>query len=370
MALKIFLCGDVMPGRGIDQILPFPSAPAIHEPYVKDARRYVNLAEDVSSPIPRTVDFAYIWGDALDELKSASPDIRIINLETSITRSNDYWKNKGIHYRMNPDNIPSITIAGINCCCLANNHVLDWGYSGLIETLETLHKAGIKTAGAGRDLEEAEAPSVMVAEDKGKVILFSFGSVSSGIPPSWKAQPDRPGVNLLENLGKEAIRHIESLVSGVKRRGDITVLSVHWGGNWGYEIPPGQVQFAHLLIDRAGIDVVYGHSSHHVKGLEVYRDKLILYGCGNFLDDYEGIGGYEAYRPDLSLMYFPSLDSLTGRLISLQMTPMQIKRFRLNRAIVSDAIWLADTLNREGKRFGSQVELRDGNSILLSIQEK
>jgi poly-gamma-glutamate capsule biosynthesis protein CapA/YwtB (metallophosphatase superfamily) len=69
-----------------------------------------------------------------------------------------------------------------------------------------------------------------------------------------------------------------------------------------------------------------------VKGIEVYKGKPILYGCGDFLNDYEGISGHEAYRGDLALMYFVSMDSASGNLLRLQMTPMQIKRFRLNRA--------------------------------------
>jgi poly-gamma-glutamate synthesis protein (capsule biosynthesis protein) len=81
--------------------------------------------------------------------------VRIVNLETSITTSGDYWPGKEVHYRMNPRNIGSLTAAGIDCCALANNHVLDWGYEGLAETLATLDRAGIKHAGAGRN-EEAD----------------------------------------------------------------------------------------------------------------------------------------------------------------------------------------------------------------------
>jgi poly-gamma-glutamate synthesis protein (capsule biosynthesis protein) len=102
-----------------------------------------------------------------------------------------------------------------------------------------------------------------------------------------------------------------------------------------------------------------------VKGIEVYKDRLILYGCGDFLNDYEGIEGYEYYRDDLTLMYFPGLDPSTGKLVALGMTPMQIKHFRLNRASSADALWLSDILNREGKRFGTRVELNEDNTLTL-----
>lgn len=363
--ITVFMCGDVMTGRGIDQVLPHPSNPLIYEPYMKSAKGYIELAEMANGPIPQSVDFSYIWGDALEEFERLAPDLRMINLETSITRSEDYWKDKEIHYRMNPENIPCITAAKIDYCSLANNHVLNLGYSGLIETLETLKKVNVKSAGAGRNLKEAETPAVMEVRGKGRVIVFSFGSVTSGIPLSWAATEDKPGVNLLKDMSDKTVRHIKEKVQEVKQQGDIVVISIHWGGNWGYEIPREQTEFAHMLIEDAGVDVIHGHSSHHVKGIEVYRDKPIIYGCGDFLDDYEGINGYEDFRDDLGLMYFVSMEPLTRNLVYLRMTPTQIKHFKVNRASRGDALWLRDTLNREGKNFGTRVELNEDNTLTL-----
>ena len=155
--IKLFLCGDVMTGRGIDQILPHPGNPTLYEGYMKSAAGYVELAEEANGPILKPVSFSYIWGDALAELRLRKPDLRIINLETAITRSNDV-QEKAVNYRMNPDNIPCITAADIECCALANNHVLDWGYQGLAETLDTLRKAGIKTTGAGANIRRSSSP--------------------------------------------------------------------------------------------------------------------------------------------------------------------------------------------------------------------
>ena len=145
MSLRLFLCGDVMTGRGIDQALPHPVDPVLYEPYVRDAREYVDLAEKANGPIPRPVSFDYIWGDALQELERASVDLRIINLETAITSEETPWPDKGIHYRMHPLNIGCLSAARISACALANNHVLDWGYSGLSETLRSLDAAGSRT---------------------------------------------------------------------------------------------------------------------------------------------------------------------------------------------------------------------------------
>ncbi|HEV8716066.1 MAG TPA: CapA family protein [Candidatus Binatia bacterium] len=366
--ITLFLSGDVMTGRGIDQVLPHPSDPRLYEPQVHSARTYVQLAEQVHGPIHAPVPFSYIWGDALAELNRQAPDLRLINLETSVTTSPDYWQNKAIHYRMHPANIPCLTAARIDYCSLANNHVLDWGYAGLAETVATLRNVNIKYAGAGRNLHEAARPAVMAVQGKGRVMVFAYGVETSGIPPAWAALADRPGVNLLPELSAETVRRVKENVGAVKQPGDIVVASIHWGSNWGYTIPPAQRKFAHALIDEAGIDIVHGHSSHHVKGIEVYKEKLILYGCGDLLTDYEGIGGHKAVRSDLALLYFVSVEPSRGTLVRLSMTPMQMQRFRLTRASDTDGLWLRDVLNRAGRPFGTRVEMGRENTLILHWQ--
>jgi poly-gamma-glutamate capsule biosynthesis protein CapA/YwtB (metallophosphatase superfamily) len=360
----LFLCGDVMTGRGIDQALPHPGNPALYESYVRDARTYVQLAEEAHGPIPRPVDFAYIWGDALTELRPARTDVRIINLETSITASEVYWPDKVVLYRMHPRNVGCFTAARIDCCCLANNHVLDWGYQGLEETLETLDQAGILHAGAGRCAAEAASPAVLDVAGKGRVLVFSLGSTTSGIPQLWAAADDRPGVNLLEDLSEETARRVAGQIRRHKQAGDVTVASIHWGPNWGFEIPLQQIHFAHRLVE-GGVDIVHGHSSHHVKTIEVYRERLILYGCGDFLTDYEGISGYERLRGDLALMYLLEVDPRQGRLVRARLVPLQSRQFRLNHASAADAEWLRDLLNRLGAPVGTQVQLEGDNSMTL-----
>jgi poly-gamma-glutamate synthesis protein (capsule biosynthesis protein) len=363
--IVLFLSGDVMLGRAIDQILPYHNDPVLYEDYIRDARGYVRLAEDANGPIRKPVSCDYIWGDALQALDDVNPDARIINLETSITQHGAPWKNKYIHYRMHPRNAACLATAKIDITVLANNHVLDWGYGGLEETLSTLDQAGIKSAGSGRDIRAASQPAIIELKDKGRVIVSAWAHASSGVPPGWAATRNRPGVNRLDNLDADAVQHISNSINTVKQAGDIAVVSIHWGGNWGYDIPAWQLEFAHRLIDTAGVDVVHGHSSHHVKGIEVYRGKLIIYGSGDLLNDYEGIGGHEEYRADLSLMYFPSVDPSTGKLVQLKMMPTQIRHLRINSANKHDALWLKDMLNREGRERGTRVRLNPDNSLVL-----
>lgn len=363
--VTLFLCGDVMTGRGIDQALANPSDPKLHEDYVSSATEYLRLAEAANGPIPTPVDSDYIWGHALTALERAAPEARIINLETTITDSTD-WDPKGINYRMSPGNIACLTAAKIDCCVLANNHVLDWGPAGLVDTLEALKKVRIQTAGAGRNIREAEAPAVIRTGARGRILVWGFGTESSGLTEGWAAGGARPGVCLLDNLSSREVDRIAQKVRQAKQDGDITIASIHWGPNWGYEIPGEEKLFAHDLIDKAGVDLVHGHSSHHAKGIEVYNGKLILYGCGDFLNDYEGISGDESFRGDLAVAYFPSIEASSGRLARLEMVPFQIRNFRLNHASVLDAQWLTDVLTREGESLGTWAELQADGSLTLA----
>jgi poly-gamma-glutamate synthesis protein (capsule biosynthesis protein) len=364
-AVTLFLCGDVMTGRGIDQVLPHPVEPVLYEPYVRSALDYVDLAQRRNGPIPRPVDWPYVWGDALSELARVAPDARIVNLETAITVSDEPWPGKGIHYRMHPDNVRCLIAAQLDCCVLANNHVMDWGRAGLVETLATLRSAGLRTAGAGESAAEAAAPAVLDLSGGGRVLVFGFCTEDSGVPARWAAGNDRPGVNLLPDLSSRSVDGIARGVAQWRRAGDIVVASIHWGGNWGYAIAAEQRAFARMLVERAGVDVVHGHSSHHPKGIEVHRGKALLYGCGDWFNDYEGIGGYEAYRGDLALMYFPSFDPATGELLRFSLTPTRTRRFRIERAAPDEAEWLRATLNREGRKLGTQVTSEEGGRLLL-----
>ncbi|MFO7179882.1 MAG: CapA family protein [Pseudomonadota bacterium] len=362
-SVRLFLCGDVMTGRGIDQILPHPSAPELHEDFVRDARDYVLLAERRSGWIPKPVTPEYVWGAALSELEQRAPDARIVNLETSITRSDD-WVDKGINYRMHPDNVGCLTTARIDVCALANNHVLDYGYAGLLETLEVLERAGCHYAGAGRTLSEAYRPARLPLRS-GTLRVFSVGTPSSGIPESWAAGQNRPGVALLPEVSESAAEELVSRIRRDKGVGDLVVVSIHWGPNWGYELPRAWVEFAHRLVE-GGVDLVHGHSSHHPRAIEVYRGKLVLYGCGDFVTDYEGIEGYEEYRGDLAPMYFATLEPHSGRLLDLRLRVMQSRRLRLERATSRDVSWLERMLSTISAQFGTRFETAADGTIALA----
>jgi poly-gamma-glutamate capsule biosynthesis protein CapA/YwtB (metallophosphatase superfamily) len=361
----LFVCGDVMTGRGIDQILPHPADPTIHEPYVSDARDYVHLAELANGPVPRPVDPGYIWGDALAAWERLAPDARLINLETSVTQSDEFWPGKPIHYRMHPSNIECLTRARPDVCVLANNHVLDYGYGGLAETLDVLAGTGLRTVGAGRLLAEAQQPAVIPLSADRRILVAATCTESSGVPPGWCATATHPGVDLLCDLSDASADALGGRLQRIRAPGDVAVISIHWGSNWGYDIPDEHIRFAHRLIDR-GVDLVYGHSSHHPRPIEVYRHRLVLYGCGDFIDDYEGIQGYEAFRDDLVSMYFPTFESRSGEILELRMVPLRMGRMTLTHASPDDRAWLQRALDGVCRSYGTRISCAaDGTLALL-----
>jgi poly-gamma-glutamate capsule biosynthesis protein CapA/YwtB (metallophosphatase superfamily) len=356
-AVTGLLGGDVMLGRGLDQILAHPGEAELREPYLRDAREYVRLAERANGPIPRPVDWQWPWGEALAVLDELAPNVRLINLETTITADGKFAERKPVCYRMHPDNLPALMAFRPDVCALANNHILDFGYHGLTDTVLALTRPGIQGAGAGADLLLARRPAAVTVHGEHRVLVCSVAMKSAGVPDSWAAHDDRPGVWLARDLSSPVADDVAAGVLAHKRDGDVAIVSVHWGSNWGHAIAPSEIAFAHRLID-ADVDIVHGHSSHHPRPIEIYRGRPILYGCGDVIDDYEGIGGHESFRADLRLLYLTSTDPTGGELTSLQMIPLHIRRMQLERASQTDAEWLRATIEHTSRQFGIRITAR------------
>jgi poly-gamma-glutamate synthesis protein (capsule biosynthesis protein) len=376
---RLFLAGDVMTGRGIDRILPHPGDPTLREPSIHHAGGYVRLAEAVNGPIPWPVPFPWPWGDALDVLDRRAPAVRVINVETAITLSDHFAPRKTVCYRMSPANLPCLLAVRPDVCVLANNHLLDFGPAGLLDTIRTLSEAGIAVIGAGADIEQARRPAVIEVASTSepaatpepptttRLLIQAAASPSSGVPLAWAATATRPGVNLIAESHVATADDLAARVAAIRRPGDIAVVSVHWGRNWGHQIPAEQIQFAHRLVDQ-GVDIVYGHSSHHPRAVEVYRDRLILYGCGDLINDYEGIIGDEVvFRDDLHLLYFADVDPESGRLTALRMDAVRSRRMRLERASDGDVEWLREQLTVAARRFGTQVLTGPDGALALNL---
>lgn len=361
--LTLLLTGDVMIGRGVDQLFDIHCDPQLYEPWVTDARHYVSLAEAKHGSIPQPVSYAYVWGDFLEDCATEKPDFRMINLETSLTLSNAYAPRKGIHYRAHPSQVGILRAANIDGCVLGNNHILDWGRDGLEETLKTLKNANIRWAGAGLNAHAAEEGMGFSLSSKNLEVV-AWGSVTSGIPLAWQAGMHQSGVNILEC---SSLSHVLKKLQGLKPSNNVVLVSIHWGDNWGYDIPHEQRSLAHALIDQGGASIVHFHSSHHPKAIEIHSHRLILYGAGDLINDYEGIEGYEEYLPDLGVTYFPRIDGTTGQLLSLRMRVYARRNMRLIRATEKEVMDLSSLLREPCLALGTRLSQRAGNSLTIEF---
>ena len=365
--LSINFLGDVMLGRLIDQLFKT----SVHEPHEASiiqsfVKKHSHLHDyGPSSP----------WGTTLPLLKAS--DLNIINLETSVTTNDKKWPDKVFNYRMHPANISALPAARIDYASLANNHTLDFREAGLVETMDTLKKAGIAFAGVGENLNAARKPAVL------NLPRSESASQSSQSPCKvlvWSASdhPDDWGGPRMFNLIDYSARTRNMLKGTIEEgsqntrqddRPTLKVFSVHWGPNYAWEPTEEIRSLAHFLIDECGIDVIHGHSSHHVQGVEVYKSKLIIYGCGDFVDDYALVAGY---RNDLSAVWRLNLhrsEKVIG-LASLEIFPTKIKQFQAQRLSVSDPDheWIRDRFGVLSEHFGTQVPTRLGDQGQMVIE--
>lgn len=251
-------------------------------------------------------------GEALPLLVALQPDLRIVNLEAAVTTADRPWPGKAVHYRLHPANVACLQAAGIDACCLANNHVLDWGLNGLAETLRSLH--------------QVQGPARLPLPEGGRLLLFAWALASSGVPLTWGARLDQPGVALLPAIDRGTAKWMSGCIRRQRCRGDRVVVALYWGANWVPVVPEAHRWLARQLIDLAEVDVVYGHSSHHPLPLEIHAGKLILYGCGDLINDSEGLPLHGPWRSDLVCCHLLDLDPDTGALLGLTLNPFQLHR--------------------------------------------
>lgn len=381
--LKLAFTGNVMIGRAVDRILPDHNDGKLYENCIKHSDRYIDLSEKVNGDLPRREiqerGHMYVWGDLLDDLRNRSKCL-IINLETPMTSHDVHNAEMGINYRSHPRNVSALQIAGVKIATLANDHALDWNKEGLQETLLTLEQSGIAYTGAGLNVDHALHPaivSVTISNEVVHILVSAYGFKSAGVPQNWAAGGSDCGINFIEEPSileaKRISNHIENSSHKLgKRNHKIKILSLHWGPKWGWGTPTQCQTFAHMLID-SGVDVVLGHSSHHIKGIEVYKGKLIAYGLGDFINDFEGIvkQGFEEYRNDLCCLYFPSFDVKQRTLLRLEIIPCKIKHFKVQRTTnKNDIEWIRNVICKEGERLGTSCEISEDENgfVILSLK--
>lgn len=321
--IKIALVGDVMLGRLVNQML-------------------------------KVSDAAYPWGDTLSILHGA--DLRICNLECVLSDVGQPWSAtpKIFHFRSDEKNVHTLQVAEINVVSLANNHVLDYDEQALLRMFEVLRAGKIRYAGAGKNAQEASRP--VVYQVKGwRIGFFAF----TDNEPQWEAKEQRPGVFFVpteveDHRARQLFTHLQQW----RRKLDFLIVSAHWGPNWGYDPPQDHVVFARAIVE-SGADLVFGHSGHIFRGIEVYHGRPIIYCAGDFIDDY---AVDEIERNDESFIFVLEIDRNKHRRIYLY--PTYIQNCQANMAMDHSKSAILSKMQKLCKTLGTHLTCDSDHALL------
>lgn len=380
-----------MLGRLVDALLPTSIARQAPGSDPESAAKLVDRHFLSKYPELKSYNYLSPWGNSVNLIRSA--DVVIANLETALTTSERKWRDKAFNYRSHPGNVQCLTEVGMGggrkrgYVSLANNHTLDWEVEGLIETVKTLNDAGVEFAGAGRTQEEARRPASLqlggteLDTECWNVRCWSF----SDHPSEWKVVDT---FNLIDytSQGREKLKRQICAEQSNKRgegdsnqKSDLKVVSMHWGPNYRWQPASEIVELAHSLIDECDVDIIHGHSSHHVQGAEIYNRKLIIYGCGDFVDDY---AVDRSWRNDLSAAWRVTVgvkedEPEQGKKLvvqKLEVFPNGIRRF--SACLLSpddeDHQWVQERFRTLCDGFGTKVEKELGNEgqIIINVRDQ
>lgn len=294
----------------------------------------------------------YPWGDTLPLLRRA--DALVGNLEFVLADDGAPWPGKTFHFRADRRVVASLEAAGFALVSVANNHVLDFGPDAALQSLATLAQRGIRFAGAGANVDAARSPAV-IRRDGLTIAMLAF----TDNEPDWEAGPESAGVHHVPvDRHDPRAAALFDAVAREREVADLLIVSAHWGGNWGIDVPRSHRSFARALVD-AGADVVFGHSPHIVRGVEVFRGRPILYGAGDFVDDY-AVDPVE--RNDRSFVFV--LRTADAGPVELRLHPTEIVDFHA-RIAGRHAAEIADAMAHRCAALGTRAVWDDDRRCLV-----
>jgi len=294
--------GDIMPARGVDRTLLSKGG------------------------------LERVFGNTLSILRGA--DLLLGNLESSTARGGEP-QNKSYTFRFQGEAVEKLKEAGFSYLSLANNHAFDFGVQGFLQTLASVFESGILTSGAGRNLQEASAPSVFELGGQ-EIRILSFGAFpvdKTGFDGriSEEANATRPGILWIDEQG---------LVAADRAfRGPLTfnIAFVHGGEEW-RTTPTADQQKLYRNLVRHGATLVLGAHPHVLEGMEVFDGSLIVYSLGNFL--FPGMDGTHGGQDSVIL----KLGIYQGRIRYVQAIPVRLSGASVRRA--PDDLALKDLMAR------------------------
>ncbi len=228
------------------------------------------------------------------------PDILFGQLEATLSQKGSPKTESA--QRPHPTIGAVLKSAGFDVMSFASNHVLDWGADGLIDTLDIAQENGITLVGAGREIKEARQPAI-IERKRVKVAFLAYNSI---LPPGFWATDDRPGcvpirvrtfyeptepfqpgspAEVFTFAYSEDVQAMVEDIKKVRAAADVVIVSMHWGIHFmPAKLATYQREVGHAAID-AGADLIIGTHPHILKGIEVYKGKVIFYSLGNFAMD-------------------------------------------------------------------------------------
>jgi poly-gamma-glutamate synthesis protein (capsule biosynthesis protein) len=287
-------------------------------------------------------------------------DLTIVNLECAITSRETVWEGapKAFYFGAPPIAVESLADAGVDLVSLANNHSLDFGRAGLLDTLDVLRGRAIAVAGAGRTLDEAVAPAVV--ERRG--VRFGMAAFCDH-QADFAAQADASGIAFLDLHDESAAckRFQESLDHMRDLGVEWPILSLHWGPNMVWRPSSRFIRLARTAIDM-GYGALFGHSAHVFHGIELYKGRPIFYSVGDLVDDYAVDPEFENNR---QLLFEVSLSRHRVREVALY--PVVIDECRTEWAAGPAFDRIAERVTRLSGEMGTTLT-RDAKRLIATVE--
>lgn len=261
-------------------------------------------------------------------------DVAVVNLENPVTTRGAKIP-KTFNFRMHPRFLSALSAAGISTVSLANNHVFDYGSTGLEDTFRWLDSAGIRYIGAGRNSTRAHAPHVF---HKGSQTVAVFGYYGGGEAPG--AGRKNGGV-----ASRDKSLIIRDITLAREAGATYIVVILHWGTEKAEVPDASQRWFAHTLID-AGVDAVIGHHPHVLQGIERYRSGVIAYSLGNFVFGGNSRSSYETGVFEITL---------SGRNATYRFVPVGVRNWHLVELTGGDSLRVWQRVQRLSRLFSNTI---------------
>lgn len=301
-----------------------------------------------------------VWGAVRPLLRGL--DGLVVNLECCLSTRGREWglTYHPFHFRADPAwAIPALLDVGVDVATLANNHVLDYGEDAFFDTLDALDAASIARTGAGRTVDEAWTPAVV---DCGGLTVAVVAATDN--TPEFAASDDADGTAycVIDAENEVTTVRFERAFEEVRASSpdiDLLVVALHWGPNMATEPPERFQRFAHWLAE-SGVDCVVGTSAHVFQGIELRDGSVILYDCGDFVDDYAVDA---VLRNDRSFLVELVVDDGP---VEVRLHPTQIRRSAVSHVDPAEADWWHERMRRLSEPFGTVFET-DEDTLVLPI---